>query len=96
MGAIVNTVYSLNFQQVVSYYCTSPRGSKEESMVVAELKFQGPVAGRESKTWSANMRIPSVPTSMLHSCSIIDLTYKLIVSCSWCDEMPFKIFFYFI
>jgi hypothetical protein len=64
-------------------------------MVVTELKFQGPVAGRESKTWSANMRIPSVPTSMLHSCSIIDLTYKLIVSCSWCDEILLKIFFYF-
>jgi hypothetical protein len=58
-------------------------------MVVAELKFQGPVAGHESKTWSANMRIPSVPASMLQSCSIIDITYKLIVSVH-CDEMLFK------
>jgi hypothetical protein len=58
-------------------------------MVVAELKFQGPVAGHESKTWSANMRIPSVPASMLHSCSIIDITYKLIVSLH-CDETLFK------
>lgn len=65
--------------KIVSYHCTSPRGSKEESMVVAELKFQGPVAGHESKTWSANMRIPSVPASMLQSCSIIDITYKLIM-----------------
>jgi hypothetical protein len=67
-------------------------------MVVAELNFQGPVAGHESKTWSANMRIPSVPASMLQSCSIIDLTYKLIVSCSQCDKMLLEnimcIFFY--
>lgn len=65
--------------KTVSYHCTSPRGSKEESMVVAELTFQGPVVGHESKTWSANMRTPSVPASMLQSCSIIDLTYKLIM-----------------
>ena len=69
-------------------------------MVVAELKFQGPVAGHESKTWSANMRVPPVPASMLHSCSIIDLTYKLIVSCLLCNEMLLKsimyIFFYLI
>jgi hypothetical protein len=56
-------------------------------MVVAELTFQGPVRGHESKTWSANMRIPSVPASMLQSCSIIDLTYKLIVSFLHCDEL---------
>jgi hypothetical protein len=58
-------------------------------MVVAELKFQGPVAGHESKTWSGNMRIPSVPASMLHSCSIIDITYKLIVSLRFA-EIPLK------
>jgi hypothetical protein len=58
-------------------------------MVVAELKFQEPVAGHESKTWNRNMRIPSVPASMLHSCSIIDITYKLIVSLR-CVEMLLK------
>jgi hypothetical protein len=67
-------------------------------MVVAELTFQGPVVGHESKTWSANMRTPSVPASMLQSCSIIDLTYKLIVSCLQCGKMPLEnimyIFFY--
>jgi len=89
MRAIVHAIYSWNFQQIVSYYCTSPRGSKEESMVVAELKFPGPVAGHESKTWSRNMRIPSIPASMLHSCSIIDITYKLIVSLH-CDEVLFE------
>jgi hypothetical protein len=49
-------------------------------MVVAELALDGPVAENECKTWTVNMRIPPVPPSMLNSCSIIDLTYKLMVS----------------
>lgn len=65
--------------KTVSYYCASPRGSKEESMVVAELALDGPVAENECKTWTVNMRIPPAPPSMLNSCSIIDLTYRLMV-----------------
>jgi hypothetical protein len=51
-------------------------------MVVVELELDGPVAENECKTWTANMRIPPLSPSMLQSCSIIDLTYKLMVSCN--------------
>ncbi|PNF44086.1 hypothetical protein B7P43_G16231 [Cryptotermes secundus] len=79
---IVMSTLDLNLDPVnktVSYYCASPRGSKEESMVVAELALDGPVAENECKTWTVNMRIPPAPPSMLNSCSIIDLTYRLMV-----------------
>jgi hypothetical protein len=49
-------------------------------MVAAQLEFNGPVSKNESRTWTANMRVPPLSPSMLHSCSIIDLTYRLMVS----------------
>ncbi|XP_069691629.1 arrestin domain-containing protein 2-like [Periplaneta americana] len=79
-GSNVKVLYvTCELLKTVTYFCASPRSTKQECTEIAHLVFDDPVPANDSKTFTGQMRIPPVPPSMLKACSIIDLDYRLIV-----------------
>lgn len=64
-------------KQIVSYHSTSPDGMKKDKTDVVKFKCEEPVPKHDSRTWEVKLRIPPVQASMLQSCSIIDVYYRM-------------------
>ncbi|KAK7861786.1 hypothetical protein R5R35_011958 [Gryllus longicercus] len=54
---------------------------EDESTVVMERL--GTVGGHDSKTWTTNLTVPSLPASYLKYCECIDITYTFVVKGSF-------------
>lgn len=68
-------------RKVITYRATTPRAlTKKEKDIVVQVQ-QGPVPTGQTRSWTLNLEIPSIPPSNLVNCGIIDLDYDIKVEC---------------
>jgi hypothetical protein len=68
------------FMKNTQYHTQSPRLTKREEKIIAELGV-GPYNRGETRTVKQSLDIPPLPPSNLDNCGIIDLFYQLKVVC---------------